>query len=180
MYKGPTRKFKVRKTSRRRQKLSEFGRQLLEKQKLRKAYSLREKTLKNYFNAAAKRKVDVDNTFVQLLERRLDNAVYRLGWAQTRPQASQMVAHGLIMVNKRTVKISSYQVQKGDAIEIKEQKKDLHPFKNIAAKLEKYQPADWLTYTHKDKTKAQVVTLPNAAHFNEPVNLSAILQFYSR
>lgn len=180
MYKGPTRKFKVRKTSRRRQKLTEFGHQLLEKQKLRKAYSLREKTLKNYFNAAAKKKVNVDTVFVQLLERRLDNAVYRLGWAQTRPQASQMVSHGLIVVNGRTVKISSYQTHVGDVIEVKSTKKDLYPFRNLAAKLEKFQPADWLSFATKDKAKAKVVTLPRAAHFNEPVNLSAILQFYSR
>jgi len=180
MYKGPQRKFKPRKTVRRQRKISEYGAQLLEKQKLRKAYSLREKTLKNYVKDASRKKVNLDVTFVQFLERRLDNVVYRLGWAQSRPQAAQFVSHGLIVVNDTRVKIPSYRVRQNDVVEIKSTKKDLHPFRNIAAKLEKYQPADWLNFLTKDKTKAQITALPAISHFTEPINISAILQFYSR
>jgi len=180
MYKGPKRKFKVRKTMRRPKKLSEFGHQLLEKQKLRKAYNLRERVLKNYFLAASKKKINIDNNFVQFLEQRLDNVIYRLGWAQTRPQAAQMVNHGLITVNKRTLNISSYQVKKGDVIEVKETKRDRQLFTVLTAKLEKFQPASWLEFTAKDKMKAQVISAPELSHFSEPVNISAILQFYSR
>lgn len=180
MYKGPHRKFKPRKTVRRQRKVTEYGHQLLEKQKLRKAYTLREKTLKNYFREASKQRVNWDITFVQLLERRLDNVIYRLGWAESRPQAAQFVNHGLILVNDKRVKISSYQVRPNDVVAIKPTKKDLHPFRNVSAKLEKYQLADWLIFLTKDKTRAQVVALPTISHFTEPINISAILQFYSR
>lgn len=180
MYKGPTRKFNGRRQGRRPRKLSEFGQQLLEKQKLRKAYNLREKTLKNYFRTASGKKVHIDVVFVQLLERRLDNVLFRLGWSQTRTQAGQFISHGFVQINGKTVKVPSYQVVKSDSISIKESKKSLHPFKEMATKLEKHQIPTWLTFTHKDKTKAEVTGYPAVEHFTEPINVSSILQFYSR
>lgn len=181
MYKGPTRKFKTKKIRVKRQKkVSQYGLQLLEKQKLRKAYSLREKTLKNYFRAASKKRLDVELDLIQLLEKRLDNSIYRLGWSITRPQAAQLVNHAHIMVNGKNVKIPSYQVSKGDIIEIKASKKDAHPFRNLAVKLEKYTPPARLRFINKEKTKAEVSGEPSREDFTEPINSALVLQFYSR
>lgn len=181
MYKGPTRKFKARGIRKKRQKKqTEYGEQLLEKQKLRKVYGIREKTLKNYFTKASKKKIEIDLALIQFLERRLDNVLYRLGWGQTRPQTGQLINHAHILVNEKTVKIPSYQVGKGDIIEIKSTKKELYPYKNLSAKIEKHTPPVWLLYKTKDKMKAEVMGEPAREDFGEPINLSSILQFYSR
>ncbi|MBI3335839.1 MAG: 30S ribosomal protein S4 [Candidatus Portnoybacteria bacterium] len=180
MYKGPTRKFKRKGIKRRQTRLTEYGQQLLEKQKLKKYYNLREKTLKNYFKQASRKKVDVDMRLTQLLERRLDNVVYRLGWALTRPQAGQLVSHGHVLAGSKTVKISSYQVREGETIEIKSSKKDRHLFRDLPIKLEKYEPPSWLRFTAKDRMTAEAKSLPVKEHFTEPVDLSLVLQFYSR
>ena len=176
MYKGPHRKFKKQGQK----KPSEYSLQLTEKQKLRKAYNLREKPLKRYFIAAKKRRVDIESSLSRQLERRLDNALYRLGWAQTRSQAAQMVNHGHILVNKRRTTIPSYQVNKDDLIEVKESKKHTHLFLNSAAKLAKHNPPAWLAFTTPDRLSAQVKDAPTRENFTEPVNLSLILEFYSR
>lgn len=181
MYKGPERKFKTKKIKTKRvMKLSEYGQQLVEKQKLRHAYSVRERTLKNYFLNASRKKVNVDLSLIQLLEKRLDNTIYRLGWAVTRPQAAQMVSHGHIQVNGKTVKIPSYQLSQNQIIEIKSTKKDIHPFRDFALRLEKYTPPEWLKFISKDKTKAQITGEVTHQNFTEPLNLSLVLQFYSR
>ena len=180
MYKGPTRKFKKRRIKRRQQKQTEYGQQLLEKQKLRKAYSLREKTLKNYFKKASRKKVEVDVKLIQYLERRLDNVVYRLGWSSSRPQGAQFVSHGHIMIGGKTVTIPSYQVSNDEQIEIKLRKKELYPFRDLPVKLDKFEPPRWLAFTSKDKMKTKVLGLPLRENFTEPINLSLVLQFYSR
>ena len=176
MYKGPHRKF----NRRRRGKLSEFGLQLTEKQKLRKLYSIREKTLKTYYSRASEKRLDVGMFLIKELEGRLDNALYRLGWAQTRTQGSQMVNHGHILVNKRRVTIPSYQVKKNDEIEVKENKKKMHLFRNLDAKLAKQTVPPWLSFISNDKMKAKIIGEIAKTDFNEPINLSLVLEFYSR
>lgn len=179
MYKGPQRKFKPRKT-RRQKRQSEYSVQLLEKQKMRKAYGLREKALKNYFNKASRSRVNIDHALEALLEKRLDNVVYRLGWSETRAQAAQFINHGHIVVNNRKVTIPSFEVGKDDTIEVKTNKKDKGPFKHLSAKLEKYKTPGWLSYATKDKTKAKVNEEPRHEYFTEPINIALVLQFYSR
>ncbi len=176
MYKGPKRKF----NRRRRAKTSEYGSQLVEKQKLRKLYSIREKTLKTYYSRASERPVDVDISLIKELERRLDNVVYRLGWAQTRAQAAQIVNHGHLLVNKKRITIPSYQVRKNDEVEVKESKKKLHLFKNLDPKLGKQSLPPWLGFSAQDKLKAKIAGEVSRGDFNEPINLSLVLEFYSR
>lgn len=181
MYKGPTRKFKTRGVRKKRQKKqTEYGEQLLEKQKLRKVYNIREKTLKNYFIKASKKKTDIDLALIQFLESRLDNVLYRLGWGITRPQTAQLINHAHILVNGKTMKIPSYQVGKSDIIEIKPTKKELYPYVNLSTKIEKRAAPAWLLYATKDKMKVEVIAQPSRQDFTEPINLSSILQFYSR
>jgi len=176
MYKGPKRKF----NKQMQKKPSEYALQLIEKQKLRKAYSLREKPLKRYFITAKKQRLDIESFLSKELERRLDNVLYRLGWAQTRPQAAQLVNHGHIVVNKKRVTIPSYQVKNTDVIEVKENKKKAHIFQSSAAKLSKHNPPAWLVFASADKLKAEVKGEPTKEDFTEPINLSLILEFYSR
>jgi len=176
MYKGPKRKFKRQQQK----KPSKYAIQLIEKQKLRKAYALREKPLKRYFLTAKRQRVDIETFLLKELERRLDNALYRLGWAQTRPQAAQLVNHGHIMVNGSRITIPSYQVKKGDEIEIKESKKNIHLFRSSGAKLAKHTPPSWLSFNAGDKLKAEVTGEPTRGDFTEPINIALVLEFYSR
>ncbi|MBI3274329.1 MAG: 30S ribosomal protein S4 [Candidatus Colwellbacteria bacterium] len=176
MYKGPKRKFKKQMQK----KPSEYALQLIEKQKLRKAYSLREKPLKRYFITAKKQRVDIEGFLSKELERRLDNVLYRLGWALTRPQAAQLVNHGHIVVNQKRVTVPSYQVKNSDIIEVKENKKKIHIFQSSGVKLAKHTLPAWLAFISADKLKAQVKGEPAKEDFNEPINLSLILEFYSR
>lgn len=176
MYKGPKRKFKKQTQK----KPSEYALQLVEKQKLRKAYSLREKPLKRYFITAKKQRLDIEGFLSKELERRLDNVLYRLGWAETRPQAAQLVNHGHIVVNKRRVTVPSYQVKSADVIEVKENKRKARIFQNSSAKLAKHNPPAWLAFVSPDKLKAEVKGEPKKEDFTEPINLSLILEFYSR
>lgn len=176
MYKGPKRKFKRQQQK----KPSKYALQLLEKQKLRKAYALREKPLKRYFATAKRQRVDIESFLIKELERRLDNVLYRLGWAETRPQAGQMINHGHVIVNKNRVTIPSFQVKKGDEIEIRENKKHIHLFRSSSAKLAKHTPPRWFAFTAPDKLRAEIKGEPSREDFTEPINLALVLEFYSR
>ncbi len=177
MYKGPKRKFNRRLNKTRR--MSEYGLQFVEKQKLKMLYGLREKDLKNYFLKARKVSKPTEEVLASLLEARLDNAVYRLGWAKTRIQARQIVNHGHILVNEKKVNIPSYQVKKGDKIEIKNKSQASPLFSGLKEALKQHTPPLWLK-RDKDIFKAEVLSGPEAKDFTEPIDIKLIVEFYRR
>ena len=158
-------------------KISEYGTQLQEKQKVRYTYGMSEKQFKKVFNAASKLKGKHGDNFLKLLESRLDNVVYRLGLASTRPQARQLVNHGHITVNGKKVDIPSYRVKPGDVIAIKENSSD-HKGIEIAL-ANKVKRPDFINY---DETKriGTYVRYPERSELNADINESLIVEFYSR
>ncbi len=166
----------------RRRKLSEYGIRLMEKQKLKYLYGgLREKQFKRYFDLAAKSKENTGEILLQLLERRLDNVVYRLGFAVTRRQARQLVAHGHILVNGKKVDIPGYQVESGDIIEIKPSSRDIPFVKENLENIDPRSVPEWLELD-KDNFRGKVLKLPeNVSEYLEvPVNVQYIIEFYSK
>ncbi|WP_448584326.1 30S ribosomal protein S4 [Thermocrinis sp.] len=164
----------------RKRKLTEYGLRLMEKQKLKFLYGgIREKQFKKYFDIASKAKGNTGQVLLQLLERRLDNVVYRLGIACTRRQARQFVAHGHILVNGKVVDIPSYQVSPGDIIEVKPSSRDIP---QIIQNLENIDPRSipvWLELD-KENFRGKVLDLPKDIQLEIPVNLQYIIEFYSR
>ena len=180
MYKGPQRKFKRRTPKRRRgSSLSEYGLQLQEKQKLRKLYGIREKKLKRYFRQASHKRGNLVSEFVRLLEGRLDNVVFRLGFAVSRAQARQLVNHGHILVNQKKVNIPSFEVKTGDVVSIAPRSKDLPLFKHLKTSLKSRKVPSWLKLK-LDALEGKVVTDPCFEDFQEPVDISLVVEYYSR
>ena len=161
---------------------SEYGIQLREKQKLKFLYNLREAQFRNYVREAEKRSGDSSDNLLSILESRLDNVVYRLGFLPSRTQARQAVNHGHFMVNGRRATIPSYRVRKGDKISIRTQSQGKGIFKDIGIYLKKYNPPAWLSM---DKDTKQGEVIGRASVIADPsliqnVNLKAIIEFYSR
>src|SRR3989344_6191245 len=138
---------------------SEFGTQLAEKQKLKAIYGLRERQFRRYFDFASEKKGVTAQIMMELLERRLDNIVFRLGLASTRHAARQLVAHGHFAVNGRRTYSPSYAVKPGDNIEIKESSKTKKIFENIRTILKKFEPPSWLELD-KEKLVSKMARLP--------------------
>lgn len=159
--------------------LSEYGRQLNEKQKIRKTYGLLEKQFKNYVKAAIKEKGDSRENLMKKLEKRLDNTVFRLGWAKSRNLARQIVSHGHILVNNRKVNIPSYQVKIGDVIALKEKSKKSSLFENLKISLKKYQTPSWLSL-NKEKLEGKVVSQPTIEDLGDLSGIGMIIEYYSR
>ena len=158
-------------------KLSNYGTQLQEKQKVRFMYGLNEKQFKKTFEDAGKMKgVHGENLF-KLLESRLDNLVYRIGFATTRRGARQLVNHGHITVNGKKVDIPSYRCVPGDVISLKESDKDLAIVKSSLEAMSKR--VDFITYDEAKKT-ATFVRLPERSELNGEINESLIVEFYNR
>ncbi len=163
----------------RRRRLSEFGQQLAEKQKVRYAYGVSEKQFKKYFKEIATQKGNKEELLAQRLEKRLDNVVFRLGWAKSRPLARQLVNHGHILVNDRKLNIPSYQVKKGDVIKLKEKTKKSLLFKDIKTILKKREVPQWLSL-NKEKLEGRVKDEPGLDDFDKIGELSMIIEYYSR
>ena len=163
----------------RRGRLSEYGRQLLEKQKIRYAYGISEKQFKNYFKEITRLKGNKEELFVQQLERRLDNVVYRLGWAKSRGLARQIVNHGHILVNGKKLDIPSYQVVKGDAIKFKERTKKSPLAKDLSESLKKHKDPQWLLLDVK-KLEGEVKDQPKFENFDKIGELNMVIEYYSR
>ncbi len=166
----------------RRRKLSEYGLRLLEKQKLKYLYGgLREKQFKRYFDRAAKSKENTGEALLQLLERRLDNVVFRLGFAVTRRQARQLVVHGHILVNGRKVDVPAYEVEEGDIIEIKPASREVPVIKENLENIDPRSVPEWLELD-KANFRGKVLKVPEAVqdYLEVPVNLQYIIEFYSK
>ena len=159
--------------------LSLYGRQLLEKQRLKFSYLLNEVKLKNYVNLAKNSKKSAPEALIELLERRLDNVIWRLGYVPSKLTARQLVSHGHFLVNGKRVKTPSYLVNEGDIIEIRPQSKNIKPFENLFQRLKFYQPPSWLEID-KENFKAKVLKLPQVEEIQHNFNLPLVIDFYSR
>ncbi len=162
--------------------LSEYGRQLQAKQELKRDYELRERQFKKYVKAIlnqAQRKVDASELLLMSLETRLDNAVFRAGFAQTRSQARQMVTHGHIMVCGKKAAVPSYQIKKDDVVSISPSALKKTLFKNVQLGIVKYQPPSWIEL-NKEKMEAKISDLPKIAELQITVDMPLVFEFYSR
>ncbi|MBI3793349.1 MAG: 30S ribosomal protein S4 [Nitrospinae bacterium] len=163
----------------RRTKVTEYGIQLREKQKMRRIYGLLERQFRNTFRAAAKAKGVTGDNFIQLLERRLDNAVYRLGLASNRIQGRQIVGHRHIMVNGKIVNLPSYVLKKGDVVEVAPKSKANKHFASMLEKRASITPPHWLSIT-EGELKGQVIDDPKPEETRLPVREQLIVEFYSK
>lgn len=158
-------------------RLTSYGLQLQEKQKAKAIFGVGEKQFKKYFLKALKKKGNTGEELLKLLESRLDNVVFRLGFASSRRQARQMVSHGHIVVNKRKVNIPSYQVKVNDVIKIREQSKKKTLFVDLSKKLVSQKPPSWLKLDAKN-LQGQVVSTPRPSE--QIIDTDLIVEFYSR
>ncbi|MBS4035816.1 MAG: 30S ribosomal protein S4 [Ignavibacterium sp.] len=161
-------------------KLSEYGRQLREKQKIKKIYGILEKQLRIYATRAAKFVGNDEEILLRLLELRLDNVIYRATFVSSRSMARQVVNHGHLKINGRRVNIPSYQVEPGDEIVIKEGSKIFKKIKqNIEANKGKIKPSSWLE-VDSNKLAIKVINKPLVGDLIQDVNAKLIIEFYSR
>lgn len=162
-----------------RKKLSDYGIHLKEKQKLRSTYCLLEKQFRNYFFKAAKASGVTGDNLMQLLERRLDNVVYRLGFAVSRMQARQFVNHGHFMVNGKKVDIPSYLVKAGDMVEVRPNSRGMKLLVEAMERTEVSSPYAWLS-VDKENFRGQFNSVPAASEIPVSVDLRLIVEFYSK
>lgn len=160
-----------------RKKLSEYGLQLQEKQKLRHMYGVNERQFRRIFNDAAKMPGIHGENFMILLESRLDNLVYRMGIARTRRQARQIVNHGHILVDGKRVNIPSYRVKPGQTISVRERSKNLQIIKE-ALEINNHVP-DYLSFD-REKLEATYTRLPERSELPAEIKEQLIVEFYSR
>jgi small subunit ribosomal protein S4 len=160
-----------------RKKLSEYGLQLQEKQKLRHMYGVTERQFRNLFDKAGKLAGKHGENFMVLLECRLDNVVYRLGLARTRRQARQLVNHGHVLVNGARVDIPSFRVASGQTISLREKSRNLEIVKE-AIEVNNFVP-DYLTFD-ADKLEGTFTRLPERSELPAEINEALIVEFYSR
>lgn len=163
----------------RRGKMSEFGIQLREKQKLRRIYGILERQFENYFEMAAQRRGITGVTLLQILESRLDNVVYRLGFASSRAEARQLVRHGHFSVNGRKVNIPSYLTKVGDTIAVREESKKSPHFEIVAANIAQHTVPGWLELD-AEKLSGRVTAVPTREQIDAPVQEHLIVEYYSR
>ena len=161
------------------QRLTNYGKQLMEKQKAKRTYGLREQQFRNYFEKSLKKVGNTSEWLFRFLESRLDNTVYRLGFAPSRRQARQLVGHGHFTVNGRSVNIPSYQIKTGDIITLKERSKKLKAFAEIVSKLEKVEVAPWLSLNAKEMS-AKVTSQPKLGEVAANIDWRVIVEFYSK
>ncbi|OGZ23948.1 MAG: 30S ribosomal protein S4 [Candidatus Nealsonbacteria bacterium RIFCSPLOWO2_01_FULL_41_9] len=171
------------KGKRRRKQLSEYGRELREKQGLKKWYNLGEQQFKNYVKEILQKRgqnqKDPAVLLVQVLEKRLDNIVFRLGFAKSRAQARQMVSHGYFSVNGKPTKIPSYQLRKNDTLQVRTKKTEKIMLQNLKPLLKKQKTPSWLELD-AEKMEAKVIGEPNLEEAAPPAEIPTIFEFYSR
>ncbi|MBT5331017.1 MAG: 30S ribosomal protein S4 [Porticoccaceae bacterium] len=163
----------------RRGRLSDYGVQLREKQKVRRIYGVLEKQFRNYYKAAASQKGNTGENLLSLLEHRLDNVVYRMGFGATRAEARQMVAHNTILVNGKKVNIASYQVQVGDVVSIREKSKNQLRIQNALSLAAQRGAAEWVE-VDPSKMEATFKRSPDRADLPAEINENLIIELYSK
>lgn len=161
-----------------RKKVSGYGIQLREKQKAKRYYGVMESQFRKYFNMAERMKGVTGENLLSILESRLDNLVYRIGLAESRKEARQLVRHGHFLVNGKKVDIPSYLVKVGDVVEVKESSRSSEKFKGLAENNQRVAP-DWLE-VDMEKMRARVVGVPKKEHIDIPIEEHLIVELYSR
>ena len=160
-------------------KISEYAVQLKEKQKLKFIYGVQEKQFRKYFNMASAKKGRTGELLLQILESRLDNVIYRLGFASTRPQARQLVNHAHFEVNGKKVNIPSYLVSSGDVITIRENKKECGAIKQAIELTKTMAVPEWLE-KNVEKISGKVLRLSNREDIDFPIEEHLIVELYSK
>ena len=162
-----------------RSKLSNYGLQLREKQKVKRIYGLLEKQFRLYFGRAVRKKGVTGHILLQFLERRLDNVVYQMGLASSRQQARQLVSHGFICINDKRVNIPSCLVKQNDEVSAKFAKKGKQLIKDIKEATQNRTPPAWLS-VDLEHDKGKILRLPEREDIGFPVNEQLIVELYSR
>lgn len=163
----------------RRGRLSDYGLQLREKQKLRRMYGVLERQFRNYYKTAARLKGSTGENLLRLLEGRLDNTVYRMGFATTRAEARQLVSHKAIAVNHQIVNIPSFQCAAGDTIEIREKAKSQTRIKNALDIASQVGLPDWVEVDEK-KLTGVLKSLPEREDILPDINENLVVELYSK
>lgn len=157
-------------------KQSDYGRQLQEKQKVRFVYGVQEKYMRKLFNEAMKTPLSTGQAFLKLLERRLDNVVFRLGLAPTRAAARQLVSHGNVRVNDKRMNVPSYRVNIGDTVTLKDSAAKI-PYISELLTNKSYSAPKWL---ERQATTGKVVALPERDDSSEGIDIQLVVEYYSR
>ncbi len=163
----------------RRSRLSDYGLQLREKQKVRRMYGVLEKQFRNYYKVAARRKGSTGDNLLQLLECRLDNVVYRMGYGVTRAEARQLVGHKGVMVNGKVVNIPSYQLNAGDTIAVTEKVKKQTRVQSAMDIAEQLGQVDWVDVDPK-KLEGVFKSVPDRGDLPSEINEQLIVELYSK
>jgi small subunit ribosomal protein S4 len=163
----------------RRGRLSDYGVQLREKQKVRRIYGVLEKQFRRYYAEAARRKGNTGENLLRLLECRLDNVVYRLGFGSTRSEARQLVSHKAITVNGATVNIPSFQIKAGDVVAVREKSKNQLRIQSSMAIAAQRGQSDWLEL-NASKMEGQFKRIPDRSDLSSEINESLIVELYSK
>ena len=165
--------------------MSEYNKELREKQKLRNWYNLKEAQFKRYVKevlkkrASSKKGQDAPTLLIQKLEMRFDNIVFRMGFAKSRAEARQLISHGHFLINQKRVNIPSYQLKKGDKVSVAEASRKKKIFRDLAVALKKKQIPSWLS-VDPQKLEGVVKALPTLEEVAPPVEISMVFEFYSR
>ena len=163
----------------RRGRLSDYGLQLREKQKVRRRYGVLEKQFRNYYKKAAKAKGNTGENLLSYLEQRLDNVVYRMGFASTRAEARQLVSHKAFHVNGNTVNIPSYQVQPDDIIEVREKSRSQTRIKSALELSAQREVCEWLDVDN-NAFKGVFKSVPDRTDLSAEINENLIVELYSK
>ncbi len=163
----------------RRRRLSDYGLQLREKQKMRRMYGVMEKQFRNYYKKAAQAKGATGDNLFRMLEQRLDNVVYRMGFGSTRSEARQLVSHKAIEVNGKVVNVPSYQVQAEDVISVREKARKQVRIQSSLALAEQYGFVDWIEVDTKGMT-GTFKRLPDRSELPAEINEQLVVELYSK
>ena len=163
----------------RRGRLSDYGVQLREKQKVRRMYGILEKQFRNYYKTAARKKGATGENLLQLLEGRLDNVVYRIGFGSTRSESRQLVSHASVLVNGQVVNIASYQVQPGDLVSVREKAKKQLRIQSAMSLAAQRGDSEWID-VNGEKLEGVFKAVPDRQELSSEINENLIVELYSK
>lgn len=161
-------------------RLSEYGQQLKEKQKAKKSYRILEKQFHRYYKKSVKMKGDTGENLLRFLELRLDNIIYRLGLANSRDKARQLIKHGHITVNNHKVSIPSYQTKVNDIVGVKKLKLQKNYFKDITRGIKDKSLPAWLAFTNQKELEAKIIDQPDTEELKKGIEVPLIVEYYSK